>query len=271
MTIPAALADDEAVAIAVERPAGPLRLVVARREGAHRAEPTDAHRRDRRLGATGDHHLGVAALDDFVRIADGVRTRRAGGARRLVGATGAKADRDLARCQVDDRRRNEEGRDLARPTREVGLVLVLDGAEPADARRDVHADVDRVLDRHLEACVIDRELARGDRELDEGVNLLDLLLLDVIERVEALDLARDPRRERRRVKVGDRADARSGGADRRPVGTGAHSERRHQPDPRHHDSPGHSPSVPGLVAGVAVPTSSPCRAARCRRSPRARG
>ena len=56
-----AFADDEAVAVLVERPARALRLVVARRQRAHRGEPADAHRRDRRLRSAGDHHVGVAA------------------------------------------------------------------------------------------------------------------------------------------------------------------------------------------------------------------
>src|SRR6185436_20990313 len=39
---PRAFRDDEAVAVAIERTARPLRLVVPRRDGAHRDEPTDA-------------------------------------------------------------------------------------------------------------------------------------------------------------------------------------------------------------------------------------
>src|SRR5690606_27456871 len=61
-----ALADDEAVAIAIERTAGLLRLVVARRQRAHGAEAADAHRRDRRFRPARDHDAGVTALDDLV-------------------------------------------------------------------------------------------------------------------------------------------------------------------------------------------------------------
>ena len=73
-----ALAHDEAVAIDVERPRLAFsRLLVARRQRAHRVEAADAERRDRRLGAAGDHRVGVAALDEPHRLADRVRARRA--------------------------------------------------------------------------------------------------------------------------------------------------------------------------------------------------
>ena len=55
----------------------------------------------------------------------------------------AEPDRHLAGRQVDDRRRDEERRDLARPALEQRLVLALDGGEPADARRDEDADARR--------------------------------------------------------------------------------------------------------------------------------
>jgi len=43
--------------------------------------------------------------------------------------------------------------------------------------------------------------------VDEGVGLLDLLLLDPLFGVEAADLAGDLAGERRRVELGDAADA----------------------------------------------------------------
>src|SRR6185436_16007691 len=87
------LADDEPVAVLVEGTAGPGGVVVARRERAQLAEAADAHRADRRLAAAGNHRVRVAALDDFVGIADGVRRRRTGGARRRVRSLRAEANR----------------------------------------------------------------------------------------------------------------------------------------------------------------------------------
>ena len=62
------------------------------------------------------------------------------------------------------------------------------------------------------AGVVHRELRRGDRVLDEDVHLLDVFLLDELQRIEPLHLARDLRRELRRVELGDRADAALAGA-----------------------------------------------------------
>ena len=235
------------------------RLVVARRQRAHRAEPADAHRRDRRLRAAGDHHVGVAAPDDLEGVADGVRRRRAGGAGRRVRPLGAEPDRHLAGGQVDDRRRDEERRDLARAALEQRLVLALDGREPADARRDEDADARRVLRRHLQPRVVHRELRRRDRVLDEDVHLLDIFLLDELQRIEALDLAGDPRRELRRVELRDRADAAAAPRRAPPSSRSVPMpERRHQADAGDDDSP---------IAHAAPcgATSCPWRAPRCTR------
>ena len=147
------------------------------------------------FGAAGDHHVGAAAADDLERVADGVRRGGAGGAGRRVRSLGAEADGHLAGGQVDDRCGNEEGRDAARPALEQRLVLALDGAEPADARGDEHPDARGDLRRDLQPGVVDRELRRGDGELDEDVHLLDVFLLDELQRIELLHLTGDTRRE----------------------------------------------------------------------------
>ena len=68
----AALADHEAVAVEVERAAGAGRVVVARRHRAHAVEAADAHRRDGRLGAAGEHHVGHALADVHDGVADAI-------------------------------------------------------------------------------------------------------------------------------------------------------------------------------------------------------
>ena len=65
--------------------------------------------------------------------------------------------------------------------------------------------------------IVHRELRRGDRVLDEDVHLLDVFLLDELQRVEAPDLARDLGRELRRVELRDGLDAAPAGQQRRPV------------------------------------------------------
>ena len=74
----------------------------------------------------------------------------------------------------------------------------------------------RVLRRDRQPRVVHRELRGGDGVLDEDVHLLDVFLLDELQRVEALDLRRDLRREAGDVELGDRADAALPGQQRRP-------------------------------------------------------
>ena len=66
-----------------------------------------------------------------------------------------------------------------------------------------------MLRRHRQPRVIDGELRGGERVLDEDVHLLDVFLVDELERIEALDLAGDARRVLRRVEAGDRRRSRS--------------------------------------------------------------
>ena len=240
---PRALAHDEPVTILVEGPAGLQRLVVPGRERAHRGEAADAHRGDRRLGAPRDHHVGIAATDDLERFADRVRGCGAGGTRRQVGPARVEPDGDLARCEVDDGRRDEERRDTPRAAFEKFLVFALDGLESADAGGNVDADAIGPLTRHLESRIVDGELRGGERVLDEDVHLLDVFLVDELQRIERLDLARDTRRVLRRVETGNGSNPASPCAERVPVRLCSDGERGHQPDARHHHSPAQSASV----------------------------
>src|SRR5436309_306801 len=114
----------------------------------------------------------------------------------------------------------------------------------------------RSLSKGRQARVVDGKLRGGERELDEDVHLLDVFLIDELERVEALHLAGDPRREVRRVEPRDRPDAALAREKGVPVWLRPDGERGHQPDARHHYSPAQS----GLR-----PTSFLWRATRCTR------
>ena len=85
--------------------------------------------------------------------------------------------------------------------------------------------------------IVHRELRRRDGELDEDVHLLDVLLVDELQRIELLDLARDPRRELRGVEVRDRTDAAAPGAEGVPVRLGADAEGRYKSNTGDDDSP----------------------------------
>ena len=135
-----ALAHDEAVPVDVPGTRSPLwRLIEMRRQCPRRGKPRQAKPADRRLGATGDHHVGIAQGDHAAGIPDRVRAGGACGHHRVVGALEAEADRHLAAHQIDQAGRDEEGTDppgasLLELDRRIG-----DGAESADSRADQHA------------------------------------------------------------------------------------------------------------------------------------
>ena len=164
---------------------------------------------------------------------------RGGGVRSL----GPGPDRDPARGEVDDRGGDEERADPAGPALEEGLVLALDGGEPADPAADEDAHPSRLGRVHGECGVLHREVGGGDRELDEAVDLLDVLLLDPGERVEALHLAGEAGGVLGGVEQRDGARPRAAGEQTLPGLLGADAQGRHEPHPRDDD-----PSVRGHVA-----------------------
>src|SRR5208337_445605 len=102
-------ADDEAVAVLVPGAAGVVRIVVACGERPHGRKPTHSHRRNRSFGATGNHHVGVAILDDSCGVSNGVRAGGTSGAGGLVRALGMVTNADLPGSEIDDGGRNKEG------------------------------------------------------------------------------------------------------------------------------------------------------------------
>ena len=93
---PAPFADHEPVALAVERPARPRRIVVASRHRRQQDEARDAERVNHAVDAAGEHHVGAAAANDLDRLADRLGARRAGRQAREVRASRAEDARDVA-------------------------------------------------------------------------------------------------------------------------------------------------------------------------------
>src|SRR5215472_3779309 len=103
-----AFPDHKAVAILVPWTAGAMWIIVACGKSAHSRKSTDAHRSDRSLGAAGNHHVGIAVLDDACSVADGVGAGGASRTSRLVRTLGVVTHTDLSSGEVYDGRRNEE-------------------------------------------------------------------------------------------------------------------------------------------------------------------
>ena len=77
--MPAPFAEDEAVAVEVERPRRLLRGVVARGQGGQQVEARHAEGVDHAVRAAGEHEVGVAVADHVRRLADGLAAGGAGG------------------------------------------------------------------------------------------------------------------------------------------------------------------------------------------------
>src|SRR5262245_40082720 len=98
--------------------------------------------------------------------------------------------------------------------------------------------------------------------MDEGVHLLDVLLLDELQRVEAAHFTGNLRGKAGRIEARDRTDAAASGGERLPVRLGADAQRGHQAE-----ACDYYPSfvTHGGRAGQAPLTFSPSRATRCTR------
>src|SRR5947209_5057203 len=230
---PSSLAHDEAVAVAVVRPAGLLRLIVE--VGAERTrlgESGDADRADRRLGAAREHDVGVVVADHPRRVAYGVSAGRAGGHDRVVGAHQPVLDRHLAGDEVDQSPMDEMRADTARALLVKYEAFALDAGKPADARADRHtrSQLGRLV--HVGEPGILHRLARGiEPEDDEGVHLALDLVVNALGRVETIfvigrfDLARDAAFLVARVEMGDRPGAAFRRDDILPAGLDVTAER----------------------------------------------
>ena len=123
----------------VERAARGLGVVVALRDRAHRIEPADADRRDRRLAAARDHHVGAAVADRADRVADRHRGGRAGGRDRARRPAEAVLHRDHRGAHVRDQHRDPERAHAIDALREQVLVREVERLQAADAGRDRRA------------------------------------------------------------------------------------------------------------------------------------
>ena len=85
----------------------------------------------------------------------------------------------------------KNGEIAARSALQQLRVHLLDQRQAADAGADDHAEAVAVARRAVEVRVLHRHVRRGDRVVNEGVGLLDFLLLDPVLGVEAVHLAGD--------------------------------------------------------------------------------
>ncbi len=181
-----ALAHHEAVAVAVIGARGAGRLVVE--GGAQRAAGGEAGERqaaDRRFGAAGHHHVGIAEGDEACGIADGVGAGGAGRDHRVVRPLEAVGDGDIAAGKIDQAARNEERRDAARALVAEDEGGFSDAVDSADAGADEDPrGVLLVRGLWMPAGIVEGLLGGAHGEDDELVDLALLLRLHPVIGIE---------------------------------------------------------------------------------------
>ena len=261
-----AFAHHKAVAIAVVGARGLLGPVVeAGRQGAAGAKSGQRKAIDRRLGAAGDHHVGVAEGDQPSRVADRVRAGRAGGDDSVVGTLEMVSDRDLPAHQIDETAGNEKRRDAARPFLMQGHGGVVDAPKSADSRADQYPGLDLLLVGLRGPFGVAQRLRRGAHAVnDEVVNPALLLELHPVVGVEgvgsvsARHLRGDLAGQVRDVEVLDPAGPRLAGQKPAPRRLDAASDRAHHAKTGDDDPP-HALHVHFLTVSCSCAASDAAR------------
>ncbi len=163
-------------------------VVVAGGHGLHVGEAGHGNRRDGGFRAAGNNGVGLAALDNFVGIADGVGASRAGGDGALARPLRAQHLGDIARSHVGDHHGNKERADAAHAAFHQFAVLVFKGLNAADAAADEDADTGAVVVGDGEAGIRQSHLGGGGGELREAIHALGVFAVQIVFRLEAFDL-----------------------------------------------------------------------------------
>jgi len=184
---------------------------------------------------------------------------RTGGDQPEVRAARAVAYRDVARSDVADHHRNQEGGDPAGAALQQHLGLVAHGGEPADSAGDDDADAGGI---NFTLAQVPRQSGGGhrfvgscDRILAEKIQPLRFLGIHVPAEIEVLDLSGDLGPVFRGIEPGDRSDAAAS------VDQGVPEIRNVVADAGNHAVTGnYNPSVVHII--LASPSLSPRNQAR---------
>ena len=160
---------------------------------------------DARLGAAGQHRVGVAAPHELSSLADGVRPGSAGRDDRVVRPPDTERDGDLAAGRIDEDVRKKRGRDTGWPALPKDVVLAHQLVKAADARTEHNADTIRLV--AVDTRLTDRLLRRRQRKEDATIEPFHLLVGGQLFRAEALHLGSDMDRILAGVEGRDEVDA----------------------------------------------------------------
>ena len=155
----------------------------------------------------------------------------------------------------------KNGEILRRPPCSVVRVRLLDHRQAADPGADAHADALHVARVAVEPGVLHRLHRRDEAVVDERVVAARFLAGQVLRDVEALHLAGDLRRKRRRVEARDPRDPRAPGEDARPRLRDADADGRNDAKTGDDDATaGHAAQQLRMAVNVGAPRMRNARA-----------
>src|SRR4029077_20106351 len=247
-----ALSEHKSVAVAIPRPRRTRGFVVPERHSAHRTKAGHSERRDRRLGATADHHISVTVLNDSVRFSDGVCTCSTRRSVREIGSCGPPTDGNLASGQIDDSRCYEKRRNTSGTLARELCVFPFDGFETADAAPDRNSDAITCFGIHIETRISNREFGGGQGKLNEPGGFLDILFPHEIEGIKTGKLPSNPAGQGSCVEERNGPDSRTASQDTLPGTLGSDSGRAEEPNPSYdHATPLAHPFHPPILLSIA--------------------
>ncbi len=158
-------------------------------EGLHGGKAPHSQRRDGRLAAAAEHHLGVAVPDVAEGVSHSVGPSGAGGYHAGAHALEPIADGHMPRRHVGDNHGDHEGRDTIPAPLAPPLVGLAHRLEAADAAGEDDAAAVQILLLPVQSGVGHTLVGGRQRELGKAVHLLGLPLSQQGVQVQIFHLA----------------------------------------------------------------------------------
>ena len=243
------LTEHKPIAVAIEGPAGPRRLIVAGGEGCEEVEPGHAKGMDHAVSAAGKHHIGIPTPHQLHRLADRLARGRAGSEAVEVGAVGIEHPGQMARRHVGlllhFRERMERFQTQLGELRDVETVPLDRGHHHAGERLkillplaapQIDTQPGRIMREPLRQAGIAHRLQRrsGGKSGVPSAVLPAGGILSFIADVPVANLGGDPGGKPRRIEDGRQADAGGTSHEIAPQLLHPHAQRRDAAHPGDH-------------------------------------
>ncbi len=233
-------AENEAIAIEIERATGTSRFLVARGERLDIRKGTQAHPRHRRFRSTCDHHVGIIILNGFQRIANGIGRTGACGGHGVVRASQAELDGQVPSRRVQHHLGNRHRRNARGSLLEQLKHLRFDFAQPTDPRPENHAATEGLFLLEIDARVTNRLRTSHHRELGKAIDPLHFLQRNKFARIPVVDVSTELDLEFVGIETAQRMDAAFTRQDPTPKVIDLATERCHNTETGYDDSSFHA-------------------------------